>query len=122
MYCIHTAADNALEGVNDFIGKGLLVDGRLRDDRVKPITLASNPPAGQEGSGSGRIVDLSQSDWEEEVTIEGVTIEGVTIEELVRRIKQRLDLPYVQLARSSRGSELIKTVAICAGSGECTPI
>ncbi len=98
--------------MNDFIGKGLLVDGRLRDDRVKPITLASNPPVGQEGSGSGRIVDVSQSDSEE----------GVTIEELVRRIKQRLDLPYVQLAKSSRGSELIKTVAMCAGSGECTSI
>lgn len=103
VYCIHTAADNALQGVNDFVSDGILISAQLNQGRAKAITLAINPPIGQHGSGSGRIVDLSP---------------GVPIPELIQRIKERLGLAHLQLAQSSSGEKLIKTVAICAGSGE----
>lgn len=92
IYCIHTAADNALNGVNDFIARGLLDSNSLtsfgsnngRDDRIRAITLAVDPPEGQEGSGSGRIVTFGQEGG----------VGAVTIEEVVARVKRTLELEH----------------------------
>ena len=56
VFCIHTAADNALQGVNDFMADGLLRG--LEGGSVKAIVEKLDVPEGQGGAGSGRIVDL----------------------------------------------------------------
>jgi putative NIF3 family GTP cyclohydrolase 1 type 2 len=62
VFCIHTAADNALHGVNDFMGEGLLKASRSAGGKgsCKAITVKEDAPGGQEGAGSGRLVDLGE--------------------------------------------------------------
>jgi putative NIF3 family GTP cyclohydrolase 1 type 2 len=88
----------------------------------------SNPPVGFEGSGEGKIITLANA---------------LSLDECVQRVKTLLGLKYrssfpvfsrsfassvlikevvssnqlVQLARAPEG-KMIKTIAICAGSGE----
>jgi len=42
---------------------------------------------------------------------------AIALEELAMKIKSKLALPYLQIARSRSGSSEVTTVAICAGSG-----
>ncbi|ORE04027.1 NGG1p interacting factor 3 [Rhizopus microsporus var. microsporus] len=95
IYSPHTACDNCINGVNDWLASG------LGKGRVEPITPADNPPEGQEGSGSGRLFTFS---------------EPTSLSEIVDRVKKLIGLPYVRLATMDK-NKLIETVAICAGSG-----
>ncbi|KAI9250613.1 GTP cyclohydrolase 1 type 2/Nif3 [Sporodiniella umbellata] len=95
IYSPHTACDNCVNGVNDWLATG------LGKGRVEPITPASNPPKGQEGSGSGRLFTFEKP---------------APLSTVVENIKKLIGLPYVRLATLNKDA-MIETVAICAGSG-----
>lgn len=84
VFCIHTAADNALQGVNDFMGQGLLKATGGKGG-CRAIEVKENVPAGQEGAGSGRIVDLG---------------EGLSRDQVVAAVKETLGLQYSEYAPS----------------------
>lgn len=73
IYSPHTALDSCSGGINDWLARG------LGPGQTFPITPASNPPLGQEGSGSGRLHSLD---------------EPVELNELVNRVKSFLQLPF----------------------------
>ncbi|GAA6002671.1 uncharacterized protein JCM10292_002960 [Rhodotorula paludigena] len=118
VFTIHTAADNAVGGVNDFMGAGLLqaagsehVDAQGmvvpgKGHGLRALKEVENPPEGHEACGGGRIVDL----------VEG-TGKKLSRDEVVQAVKQRLRLKHLQAAWSPIGADEIQTVAICAGSG-----
>ena len=54
-------------------------------------------------SGAGRLLTLSQP---------------VSLSTIVERVKQHLHLPYIRLATPHSGKDLIRTIAVCAGSGD----
>ena len=101
VYSPHTAIDSCVGGINDWLAKGL-----GKSVTTIPITAFPSPPAGQEGSGSGRMVTLA---------------EPVGLDEVTSRIKKHLNLEHVRRASSalfsSSKSPLIERIAICAGSG-----
>ncbi|OBZ81816.1 Protein NIF3 [Choanephora cucurbitarum] len=97
IYSPHTACDNCVNGeqpVNDWLASG------LGKGSCKPITPTSNPPEGQEESGSGRLFTFD---------------EPTDLKTVVERVKKLIGLPYLRLATAENTT--IKTVAICAGSG-----
>ncbi|KAI8882680.1 NGG1p interacting factor 3 [Backusella circina FSU 941] len=99
IYSPHTACDNCINGVNDWLASG------LGQGQTKPITPTDNPPEGQEDSGSGRLFTFS---------------EPTPLSTVVERVKKLTGLPHIRLATADRhrdNSKLIETVAICAGSG-----
>ncbi|KAM0786021.1 hypothetical protein ACM66B_006836 [Microbotryomycetes sp. NB124-2] len=98
VYCIHTAADNAVGGVNDYMGSAF-----MKGDACKPIKPEQNPPEGHEGSGTGRFV-----------TMQG----GMSRQSVVDTVKMVLGRDHIQAAWADNGPETIRTIAICAGSGE----
>ncbi|CEQ41732.1 SPOSA6832_03498, partial [Sporobolomyces salmonicolor] len=117
VFTIHTAADNAVGGVNDYMGSGLLAaagaetdqDGMIRPGQgkgIRALSEAKDAPEGHEGAGGGRVVDL----------VEGA---GRTLarDEVVQAVKARLGLKHLQAAYSPTGASQIRTIAICAGSG-----
>ena len=73
IYSPHTALDACSGGINDWLARG------LGSGQTYPITPASNPPLGQEGSGSGRLHSLD---------------DPVDLTELVNRVKTFLKLPF----------------------------
>lgn len=111
VYSPHTACDNAAGGVNDWLANGLS-GGSV----VKPVKLFAG--YGQ-GVGNGRIFDLPSP---------------VSVEELVKRVKQHLNLAHVRVAPSNAliaaaaGNLSLalampatcKSVAVQAGSGANT--
>ncbi|GAA5827548.1 hypothetical protein JCM11251_001727 [Rhodosporidiobolus azoricus] len=120
VFTIHTAADNAAGGVNDFMGAGLLEAagakveyeesaGGIRPGKGKGIRAlkeVQNPPDGHEGCGGGRIVNLEEAGGKR-----------LSWDEAVQAVKGKLGLKYIQAARSPTGPDTINTIAICAGSG-----
>jgi len=100
IYSPHTACDNCVGGVNDWLASG------LGKGTCKPITPNPSPPEGQEGCGSGRIFTYD---------------EPVALSSVVERVKALTGLKHVRLATApshgNSNSQAIKTVAICAGSG-----
>ncbi|CAO3642604.1 unnamed protein product [Mucor hiemalis] len=94
IYSPHTACDNCVNGVNDWLASG------LGKGFSAPITPANNPPVGQEEAGSGRLFTFE---------------EPTNLSTVVERVKKLIGLPYLRLATAE--NTLIKTVAICAGSG-----
>ncbi|KAG1391428.1 hypothetical protein G6F58_012712 [Rhizopus delemar] len=54
IYSPHTACDNCINGVNDWLASG------LGKGRIEPITPTINPPEGQEGAGSGRLFTFDE--------------------------------------------------------------
>ncbi|GAA6007429.1 hypothetical protein JCM11491_004160 [Sporobolomyces phaffii] len=124
VYTVHTAADVAVNGTNDWMATGLLTyaaagaaDVSCDDQRdlVRPGGLAtrprgvralkenSNPPEGHEGCGMGRIVNLGEV--------------GLARDDMIKAVKQTLALEHFQAAWAPSGPEHIRTIAICAGSG-----
>lgn len=73
IYSPHTACDNCINGVNDWLASG------LGKGQCVPITAAENPPAGQEQSGSGRLVTLE---------------EPTELSVIVQRVKKLINLPH----------------------------
>ncbi|KAH8554531.1 GTP cyclohydrolase 1 type 2/Nif3 [Umbelopsis sp. PMI_123] len=100
IYSPHTACDNCLGGVNDWLASG------LGKGTCQPIVPNQFPPAGQEGCGSGRIFTYD---------------EPTSLSAVVEKVKALTGLKHVRVAAapshtiSNRAA--IKTVAICAGSG-----
>lgn len=96
VYSPHTAVDSAKGGVNDFLVDGIASSNTPRE----PIEKNPN----EEGCGMGRLVTLDKP---------------VALSELVKRVKNSLDLPYVQVAtgKDHTKDSLIRTIAVCAGSG-----
>lgn len=94
VYSPHTAIDSAIGGVNDWLCDG--VSSSEKDTRkvIEPSSVV-------EGAGQGRVLTLNSA---------------VAIEELIPKIKQSLGLSHIQVAKPKE-SKLIKTIAICAGSG-----
>ncbi|KAJ3333428.1 hypothetical protein HDU76_008239 [Blyttiomyces sp. JEL0837] len=91
----HTALDSCVGGINDWLASG------LGAGLVSPIT----PSNVREGSGSGRITTLSTP---------------IAMRQVVDRIKKHLNLKFVRIAvpqGKSVENHLVRTVAICAGSG-----
>ncbi|RKP08447.1 GTP cyclohydrolase 1 type 2/Nif3 [Thamnocephalis sphaerospora] len=93
----HTSLDNCLNGVNDWLASGL---GAGHAEVINP---REQTPEGHEGAGSGRLFTLDQP---------------TPLTTVVERIKAHLRLPHLRLAMADRHkSELVRTIAICAGSG-----
>ena len=98
VYTIHTAADVAVNGTNDWMASGLLNfaknqnQSQSQSELVRPgkgqgvraLKENGNPPEGQEGCGMGRIVDFK------EVSEGGK--EGLEKDEIVKAVKQTLGL------------------------------
>ncbi|POY73077.1 hypothetical protein BMF94_3915 [Rhodotorula taiwanensis] len=117
VFTIHTASDNSVGGVNDFMGSGLLKAAGVETDSegmirpgtgkgLRAITEAKNVPDGQEGAGGGRIVDFLEGGGRK-----------LSRSEVVQAVKDRLNLKHLQAAWATTGVQDIQTVAICAGSG-----
>ncbi|KAG8884915.1 hypothetical protein FRB99_004496, partial [Tulasnella sp. 403] len=100
IYSPHTALDSVKGGVNDWLASLLQRPNEV--SRVDVLGELKESP-GTEGAGVGRLVAFE---------------DGLPLSELVERVKAGLHLNYVHLARSAmRSDDLVKTVAICAGSG-----
>ncbi|KAI8816156.1 GTP cyclohydrolase 1 type 2/Nif3 [Fimicolochytrium jonesii] len=97
VYAPHTSLDNCVEGINDWLARG------LGEGETRVINEMEGPPEGQEGCGSGRIHTLKQP---------------IPLKTLVERVKKHLGLAHVRLATApGQESKDVATVAICAGSG-----
>lgn len=98
VYSPHTAVDSAKGGVNDFLADGIL--GQYKEKS----RLVIQPDAKEEGCGMGRLVTLES---------------GVSLAKIVANIKNSLALSHVQVAtaRDHDLTLLVRTIAICAGSG-----
>ncbi|ORX52347.1 NGG1p interacting factor 3 [Hesseltinella vesiculosa] len=94
IYSPHTACDNCQDGVNDWLASG------LGKGTVKPIVPFDNPPEGHPLAGTGRIFEFD---------------EPASIHTVVERVKALTKLEHCKAPHGQ--GELIKTVAICAGSG-----
>jgi putative NIF3 family GTP cyclohydrolase 1 type 2 len=110
VYSPHTALDSAPNGLNDWLA------GRCGVGAIRPI----RPIAGcdVEGAGEGRIIELSSS---------------TSLAELIARLKRELNVPALrvslptlavptarvtpEVARDFSERTLVRTVAVCAGSG-----
>lgn len=99
VYTIHTAADNAVAGVNDYMASGLLQVAGAETDRdgmswpgrphsglsaLTPVAANEVPP-GQDGAGGGRIVRFAEA--------RGARA-ALSRDEVVQAVKQRLNLRY----------------------------
>ncbi|SAM67072.1 related to Ngg1p-interacting factor 3 [Ustilago bromivora] len=112
VYCPHTSLDAAPGGINDWLGRVVSDKEKLNEfdsdkrlhgfrSHVYPyLSPAKNVPKGFESAGMGRLIQLD---------------EAQSFEEIVRRVKQNLDLPHVQGCKAS--DKKISTIAVCAGSG-----
>ncbi|KAL1932465.1 hypothetical protein VTP01DRAFT_8143 [Rhizomucor pusillus] len=96
IYSPHTACDNCVDGVNDWLASG------LGKGMVQPIVPAENPPEGHEESGTGRLFTYD---------------DPTPFFTVIDRIKKLTGLPFLRVAKAEHADDLIKTVAICAGSG-----
>ncbi|KAI9320515.1 GTP cyclohydrolase 1 type 2/Nif3 [Dichotomocladium elegans] len=95
IYSPHTACDNCVDGVNDWLASG------LGEGQTEPIVPAQNPPEGHEKAGTGRLFTFR---------------EPVPLSTVVERVKKLTGLHFLRVARTEE-NPLIKTAAICAGSG-----
>lgn len=73
IYSPHTALDSCVIGINDWLCHG------VGDGQNKCIIPYENPPEGQEGSGSGRLVTLN---------------DRISLHDLVERIKKFLNISH----------------------------
>ncbi|SNX82158.1 related to Ngg1p-interacting factor 3 [Melanopsichium pennsylvanicum] len=112
VFCPHTSLDATPGGINDWLGKvvsskhaftELESDDALSSFRQKIypyLSTTKNTLKGFERAGMGRLIELDAPE---------------TFEEIVRRVKQNLNLTHVQACKATDNQ--IKTVAVCAGSG-----
>ncbi|ANB15434.1 Nif3p [Sugiyamaella lignohabitans] len=107
VYCPHTAIDAGVGGVNDWLADGVSGGSENEVSRtvVQQVKIPEHLSEDHSGAGYGRVVELS---------------DPVPLTDLVSRIKNHLGLKHVQLAANEAHlkGKLVKTVAICAGSGE----
>ncbi|KAJ2518156.1 hypothetical protein H4217_003510 [Coemansia sp. RSA 1939] len=105
IYTPHTSLDSCEDGINDWLAAS------VGEGAVVPITPASPEvaaAAGQHNAGSGRLVTLATP---------------LPLSAVVERVKQRLGLERIRVARASchdgpsDTQTLVSRVAVCAGSG-----
>ncbi|KAF5358674.1 hypothetical protein D9758_007664 [Tetrapyrgos nigripes] len=98
----HTALDSVWGGVNDWLGKGLLEnqDG----GEITALVREKISPSGEVEGAEGRLVNLNTP---------------VSVDTLTNRLKRHLGLSHVQVGypRATDRTTLIRTIAVCAGSG-----
>lgn len=101
VYSPHTALDSVSNGVNDWLADGVLSCG---EGRVSSLVKDKLDSSGEVEGGEGRLVALKAP---------------VEMETLLKNIKKHLRLSQVQVAgtNSFREAALVRTIAICAGSG-----
>lgn len=98
VYSPHTAVDAAIGGVNDW-----LVDGIAQGDKLASKIVMQPSDGAPEGVGCGRFITFE---------------EPITLSTAIERIKSSLGIDYLQYASLEQPKDkLIKSVAICAGSG-----
>jgi dinuclear metal center YbgI/SA1388 family protein len=90
VYSPHTCLDNCPDGINDWLASGL---GSGTTNPIKPNETLP-------GAGVGRIHTLDNP---------------TTVDDITNRIKMHLNLKHVR--RALANNNIIKTIAICAGSG-----
>ncbi|EST05992.1 Ngg1p interacting factor 3, NIF3 [Kalmanozyma brasiliensis GHG001] len=112
IYCPHTSLDATPGGINDWLGK--VVSSKdafaelespealdeFRANVFPALSNSKNTPKGFEAAGMGRFIELEAPQ---------------PFDEIVRRVKQNLDLPHVQGCKAS--DKPISSIAVCAGSG-----
>ncbi|KAI8067475.1 GTP cyclohydrolase 1 type 2/Nif3 [Gongronella butleri] len=97
IYSPHTACDNCEHGVNDWLASG------LGKGAVRPIVPFDNPPEGHPSAGTGRFFEFEQP---------------TPLSTVIERVKTLTKLQHLRVASNDAAyQQLIKTVAICAGSG-----
>ncbi|KAE9403410.1 NGG1 interacting factor 3-like protein [Gymnopus androsaceus JB14] len=106
VYCPHTALDCTWGGINDWLAEGIM-GGKdagtvraLQQEKISPIN-------GKSEGALGRLLTLKTP---------------IPMEVIEKRVKQHLKLSQVQVGYATRDgirspTALVKTVAICAGSG-----
>ncbi|KAK3305772.1 GTP cyclohydrolase 1 type 2/Nif3 [Chaetomium strumarium] len=103
VYSPHTAIDATLGGVNDWLADMLDEHGVTKKSVVQSIR--SPVPAGFEGAGYGRLVELEKA---------------VNYVSIAKTYAERLNTSLVMVARPSPTSGVsvfVRSVAVCAGSG-----
>jgi len=103
VYSPHTALDSVWGGINDWLAEGLMAgkeDGQIRSlvgDKL-------NATSGESEGGEGRLVTLNNA---------------IRMDVLERRVKAHLQLSQIQVGYPQGQSRpsLVRTIAICAGSG-----
>lgn len=102
VYSPHTSVDAVMGGVNDMLVDCFKVHSTI--EKSACVEKCTTSVAGFEDAGAGRLVTLTKP---------------ISVEDAVAAIKKGLGLEFVQLARAkSCGAEgMIRTIAICAGSG-----
>ncbi|PPQ77551.1 hypothetical protein CVT25_011411 [Psilocybe cyanescens] len=103
VYSPHTSLDSVWGGINDWLAEGLMKgkdDGQIRalvGEKLSPAT-------GESEGAEGRLVTLN---------------EPIGIDVLEKRIKSYLKLSQIQVGYPANGpsSSIIRSIAICAGSG-----
>ncbi|EEB09362.1 NGG1 interacting factor 3 family protein [Schizosaccharomyces japonicus yFS275] len=98
VYSPHTAVDAAVDGVNDWLSRGIAGNG----DGISACSVLQSNDSMQEGEGYGRLVELK---------------EAVTLADLVQRAKKLTGLKHVQVCAPKGLDVLISKVSLCAGSG-----
>ncbi|KAG6876758.1 hypothetical protein C0993_000608, partial [Termitomyces sp. T159_Od127] len=103
IYSPHSALDSVWGGLNDWLADGVL-HGK-ENGSISSLSGDKVSPDGVVEGGEGRLVTLSSA---------------ITMSVLENRIKKHLKLSQIQVGYASSPnaqSALIRTVAICAGSG-----
>lgn len=103
VYCPHTAVDAAKNGVNDWLVSTLVHNQSMIKSvvSIEPITPLQNESKNE--IGYGRIVEFT---------------EPVYLNQIINQVKQRLNIPYVQVATKKKLNDYaVQKVALCAGSG-----
>ncbi|KAI2616967.1 NGG1p interacting factor 3 [Hypomontagnella submonticulosa] len=107
VYCPHTAMDAASGGLNDWLCD-ILLDGEHQVKRTVAQPISRPLPEGHQGTGYGRIVELTRP---------------VTLQTLLKRLSAGIgNQRYMMVALPPTLDGLTKTqeitkVAVCAGSG-----
>ncbi|CAB4251978.1 similar to Saccharomyces cerevisiae YGL221C NIF3 Protein of unknown function, similar to Listeria monocytogenes major sigma factor (rpoD gene product) [Maudiozyma barnettii] len=104
VYSPHTAVDAARGGVNDWLVDGLI---QFKYELIaKTVAIErTNAYPSEEDIGYGRLLSL--------------TGDGIKLSDIVSSIKQNLHIPHLQISSDyqTNKDKMIKTVALCAGSG-----
>lgn len=101
VYSPHTAVDAAIGGINDWL-VNILKPHRVSATSVAQPVRGGPIPEGFEGAGYGRLIEL-------EAPVDFTT--------LARSFADKLGMKSIMIARPTPSSGMIRTVAVCAGSG-----
>lgn len=78
-----------------------LVEPFKGKSKISVVDESENPPAGFEGAGMGKLVELEKE---------------MSVDEIVKIVKKHLNIDSVQVALPA-SEKPIRSIAVCAGSG-----